>query len=66
MRYVKYTKEILTPLVAMSTCVREVVLGLGGKPGSGTQGYVAKLIKKFEIDTSHSPRQTFGHTNRSC
>ena len=49
----KYTKELLEPLVKESACVADVVRKLG-KPLSGsTQTYVSKKIKDFGIDTSH-------------
>lgn len=50
----KYTKEILEPVVRESFSVAEVTRRLGMKcPNGGTHHHISERIKKFSIDTSH-------------
>jgi hypothetical protein len=49
----KYTKELLEPIVKESISYRSVVIKLGSKPHGGLIDYVKKRILSFEIDTSH-------------
>ena len=51
--YTKYTKEILEPLVAESVSVSEVLRKLGKRQTGSIATHLSKVIKKFEIDTSH-------------
>lgn len=51
--YTKYTKEMLEPLVADSVSVAEVLRKLGKKQTGSISTHLSKVIKKFEIDTSH-------------
>ncbi|ANZ18465.1 HNH endonuclease [Streptomyces noursei] len=50
---VKWTKEILEPVVALSTSVNEVVRRLGLDCVGGHQTHIARRIKACGIDTSH-------------
>lgn len=50
----KYTKEVLEPLVRDSFSIAEVMRKLGLKHlDGGTHSHISRRIKKFEIDTSH-------------
>ncbi|WEB42407.1 HNH endonuclease [Streptomyces yunnanensis] len=49
----KWTKEILEPVVALSTSVNEVVRRLGLECVGGHQTNIARRIKAYGIDTSH-------------
>lgn len=50
---VKWTREILEPVVALSTSVNEVVRRLGLDSVGGHQTNIARRIKTYGIDTSH-------------
>ncbi|MBL1105290.1 HNH endonuclease [Streptomyces sp. 5-8] len=50
---VKWTREILEPVVAVSASVNEVVRRLGLDPVGGHQTNIARRIKAHGIDTSH-------------
>ncbi|MER6126599.1 HNH endonuclease signature motif containing protein [Streptomyces sp. NPDC001795] len=50
---VKWTKEILEPVVALSASVNEVVRRLGLDSVGGHQTNIARRIKAYGIDTSH-------------
>lgn len=49
----KYTKELLTDVVAKSSSVAEVLRRLGLNQAGGTHAHVSRTIKAFGIDTSH-------------
>lgn len=50
----KYTRELLAPLVASSDCVSEVLRKLGfSSMSSGTHRHITKRIKTLGLDTSH-------------
>lgn len=49
----KYTREILEPIVKESESVSQVCRKLGLKLAGGTQSHVKRRILKFEIDVSH-------------
>ena len=50
----KYTKEILEPIVRQSFSVAEVVRKLGLKcPNGGSHNHISSRIKLFGLDTSH-------------
>lgn len=49
----KYTKELLGPIVKKSETYLEVVKSLGLQNSSGNNTYIRKVIKKFNLDTSH-------------
>lgn len=53
-RYQKYTKELLSNVASKSTSIVGMMKLLGANVASGgTHHHLSKLIKKFEIDTSH-------------
>jgi hypothetical protein len=55
----RHTEERLRELVARSTSIREVVLGLGINPVGGNHAHISRRIAALGIDTSHfsGPRQ---------
>lgn len=50
---VKYTKELLEPLVEQSTSIAQVIRLLGLKESGGNYTYVKAKIQEFQIDNSH-------------
>ncbi|MFI6352075.1 HNH endonuclease signature motif containing protein [Streptomyces sp. NPDC050743] len=50
---VKWTREILEPVVAVSASINEVVRRLGLDSVGGHQANIARRIKAYGIDTSH-------------
>ncbi|MEU6590175.1 HNH endonuclease signature motif containing protein [Streptomyces sp. NPDC046881] len=50
---VKWTREVLEPVVAVSTSTNEVVRRLGLDSVGGHQANIARRIKAYGIDTSH-------------
>jgi len=52
----KYTRDILTPLVAQATSVAGVLRLLGLREDGGTHTHISRTIKKFDLDTSHFTR----------
>lgn len=53
MRYTKYTKELLEPLVKDSVTYSEVCRKLGKLPKGATWDLIKSKIAKFQIDVSH-------------
>ena len=49
----KYTKEVLSEVVASTRSFAATVRALGLKPNCGTQSYIASRIRSFGIDTGH-------------
>jgi len=49
----KYTKEILTPIVRNSISIADVVRNLGLQWSGGSHAHVRSRIKLFNLDTSH-------------
>ncbi|MEP0857134.1 HNH endonuclease signature motif containing protein [Coleofasciculus sp. FACHB-SPT36] len=49
----KYTKELLEPIVQESVSVSEVLRKLGKRQSGSIHSYVSKKIKELGIDTSH-------------
>lgn len=49
----KYTKELLEPIVKESSSVAQVMKKLGLKQAGGTHSYISKKLKIFEIDVDH-------------
>lgn len=49
----KYTKEILEPLAKDSLSIADVCRKLGISTAGGSNGNIAKLLKRYSIDTSH-------------
>jgi transposase-like protein len=50
---IKYTKEILEPLVKESISIAEVLRKLGVRSEGGSHNHISKRIKEYGIDTSH-------------
>ena len=59
MSHIKYTKELLAPIVANSVSIAEVIRKLGLKPAGGTHYHISKRIKKYELDLSHFSGQSW-------
>jgi hypothetical protein len=59
-----YTREMLEEAAARSASIAEVVRRLGAKEVGGTQAYIGRRLRKYEIDISHftSPRRQSGRT----
>lgn len=55
---VKYTKEILEPIVLESTSILGVIRKLGMKFSGGLHGHLTKRIKSFGISTIHFTGQS--------
>ncbi len=53
----KYTKELLSEAVVNSLSGAGVLRYLGLRQAGGTQAHILKLIKKYDLDTSHWHRQ---------
>lgn len=53
LRYMKYTKEKLEEVVKASKSYTDVCNKLGIKSSTGSQTYIGKKIKDYELDTSH-------------
>jgi len=49
----KYTKELLEPIVKESKSVSEVLRKLGKRQVGSSHSYLSKKLKEFGIDTSH-------------
>ncbi|MEU7028666.1 HNH endonuclease signature motif containing protein [Streptomyces sp. NPDC046275] len=49
----KWTREVLAPVVALSTSVNEVVRRLGLECVGGHQANIGRRIKAYGLDTSH-------------
>jgi predicted RNA-binding Zn-ribbon protein involved in translation (DUF1610 family) len=49
----KYTKEMLEPIVKSSVSVSEVLRKLSLKITGGSHNYIKRLIEKFKLDASH-------------
>ena len=50
---IKYSRELLAPLVQESISVAEVIRKLGLKQAGGAHSHISSKIKKYGIDTSH-------------
>lgn len=55
---VKYTKEILEPIIKNSSSVADVMRQLGVKRAGGSHSHLVRRIKSFEIDTTHFTGKT--------
>lgn len=53
MRYVKYTKDVLEPVVKESKSFAEVIRRLGLRWAGGTQGNIVNRVRLAGLDTSH-------------
>ena len=61
----KYTKEILAPLVSESLSFAEVIRKLGMKQTGGTQRHIKSRVIACEIDYSHFLGQSFNRGKRN-
>lgn len=55
----KYTKDMLQPIVESSFSYSEVLAKLGLQQAGGTQSYIRKVVKREGIDTSHFKGQAW-------
>ena len=55
----KYTKELLEPVIRNSINWAQVCRGIGKKPATGSQTHVKKRAVDFGIDFSHFTGNTF-------
>jgi hypothetical protein len=62
---VKYTKELLEPLVKSSISNKDLLIKLGINYNSGTHSSIPSLIKKFGIDDSHFYNHELSSKRRS-
>lgn len=53
MSNIKYTKEVLQPIVAKSKSFADVCRNLGITPRTGAQSHISKRIRLYNMDTSH-------------
>ncbi|MFJ1705707.1 HNH endonuclease [Kitasatospora sp. NPDC088346] len=53
---VRYTRELLTELAAVSASVNDLMRRLGVPMAGGTHAYLSRRLKHYGIDTSHFPR----------
>jgi 5-methylcytosine-specific restriction endonuclease McrA len=60
----KYTEDILRGAVEASTSVAGVLRHLGLNQAGGTHAHISRMIKSFEIDTSHFVRHHNGSARR--
>lgn len=49
----KYTKEVLAPVVAQSRSVRQIIFHFGLRQTGGSYSNFWRLIRCYELDTSH-------------
>jgi hypothetical protein len=49
----KYTRELLTPLVASSGSLSEVIRKLGLVPNGGMHRLISARVRQADLDTSH-------------
>jgi HNH endonuclease len=59
-RWRKYSKELLEEAVANSTSVMGVLRYLGVIQAGGSHAHISRMIRRFEIDTSHFVRYQNG------
>lgn len=58
-KYIKWTKELLEPIVASSMSYAECLRKMGKLPGGGNFVLLQRNIDKFELDTSHMTHQVW-------
>ncbi len=56
-KYTRYTKEILTPIVASSASYAECLRKLGLVGAGGNYKHLQRNIDKYKLDTSHMTHQ---------
>src|SRR6266498_5795051 len=62
---IKYTKEILSPIVQTSFSITEVIRKLGLQVSGGSHKLITQRIKDFGIDNSHFLGQGWNKGNNS-
>lgn len=55
----RYTRELLEPLVKESLSMAQVIRKLGLREAGGTHSYLSKKIRELEINTSHFLGQAY-------
>lgn len=50
---IKYTRELLEPLVKESTSIAQVLRKLGLREAGGTHSHISRKLKSYKLDTSH-------------
>lgn len=63
---IKYSKELLEPLVAKSFSVSQVAKELGLPITGGAHTHLSKVIKRLNLDTSHFLGQAIMRGKASC
>jgi len=58
---IKYSKELLEPIVKSSISLQEVMRKLGLKIAGGTSSHLKKVISKYNLDVSHFLGQRTNH-----
>jgi 5-methylcytosine-specific restriction endonuclease McrA len=59
-RWRKYSREVLEEAVSHSTSVMGVIRYLGLVQAGGTHAHLSRMIKRFDLDTSHFVRYRNG------
>jgi hypothetical protein len=59
-----YTREMLAEAAAASSSVNEVVRRLGAEEVGGTQAYIGRQLRRYEIDISHFDHATVAPPGR--
>lgn len=57
--HLKYTKEVLAPIVASSSCIRDVMRALGMRLTGGGANLISLRIKQYNLDTTHFHRKVW-------
>lgn len=62
----RYTKEVLAPIVKRNISVARVCRELGINLSGGSNSHISRMIDKFEIDRSHfkGQRSNFGENHK--
>jgi hypothetical protein len=68
LKYIKYSKELLEPIVSKSKSIADVIRALGLVEKGGNYRTIARNIDKFSIDASHFTGQGWakGRSKSSC
>lgn len=61
-----YTREVLAEAVANSTSFAGVLRQLGRVQAGGTQAHIARMIRNFDLDTSHFRRDQGARASSSA
>lgn len=63
---IKYTKEMLEPLVKESVCVVDVIRKLGLRESGGSHSHLSRKIREYGIDMSHFTGKTASRGRNHC